>query len=141
MGNHTKAAEVEEYITGKWEEEKAGVVEKEMELVPATWKKDKVVEGNVIIGQPDEQAGRYDSRSYTNRACNMVIDSEATSVRWQLTLPHVGVELLCWSFEFARGHQGGDVLERWRGYTVQHLRGDEGRNRRRGHGNWRLLEP
>merc|ERR1712194_226576 len=67
--NHTKAAE----------EEKAGVVEKEMELVPATWKKDKVVEGNVIIGQPDEQAGRYDSRSYTNRACNMVIDSESTS--------------------------------------------------------------
>jgi len=89
--NHTKAAEVEEYITGKWEEEKAGVVEKEMELVPATWKKDKVVEGNVIIGQPDEQAGRYASRSYTNRACNMVIDSESTSDDglWDLT------QLLC----------------------------------------------
>merc|ERR1712153_237364 len=46
--NHTKAAEVEEYITGKWEEEKAGVVEKEMELVPATWKKDRL--GGMILG-------------------------------------------------------------------------------------------
>jgi len=70
--NRAKALEVETYIKAQWEAEASGAAEEEKLLVPATWKKSNVVEGNVILRQPTEESGRYNNRSKRENACRLV---------------------------------------------------------------------